>query len=385
MPANRNGKQKRGDGNLKYYLAMSNIAPLNPLFKARLFEFFDFDIKKTFECSPDDIKRANDRYEGELRPPKNFFELRDKINPDKTYEDFLSLENLNDKKAYGIGALTFEDENYPKLLKNIPDFPLMLYFKGSFEGINFERAIAFVGSRKASNSAKEALNGIISGFKGTDVVIVSGLAEGIDAKSHSSALEYDLKTVAVTGSGFKFQYPYTNRYLYEKIQNNGLILTEYPYEMPPLPVQFPLRNRIVTGLCRGTVVAEARMKSGAMISAKLTLENNRELMCIPGLISNPNTEGIYYLLKNGASLVTSTQDVLDALNFDIEACKKEELPLNEIEKMIYETIASGAKNIDDIALSTDIDFNDLTANLTSMELKGLIKQAAGNYFIKGSG
>ena len=172
--------------------------------------------------------------------------------------------------------------------------------------------------------------------------------------------------------------------MYDEIENGGgIIFSEYPYEMPPMPYQFPLRNRIVTGISYGTVVAEARIKSGAMISAKLTLEQGRELMCIPGLISNPNTEGIYHLLKNGAAMVTGAEDILDALNWNIQTEKKDTPDLNEEEKRIYEEISIEAKNMEDLAAVLNISINDLMVNLTSMELKGLIKQSGGSYFISG--
>lgn len=362
-------------GNDKYYLALSNLCIQNPLFKAKLFEFFNFDPKKTFEAASEDLKNAYDFFEGDISIPRSFLPDRDKINPDKVLEDF---EAVTEK---GVKFFTYEDSKYPENLKNIKDFPLSLYYKGSFEDINFKRTVAFVGSRKASNGAKEALHGIISEFKGLDIVIVSGLAEGIDAKSHNSALENGLKTIGVIGSGFKFRYPSTNEKLYREMEKEGLILSEYPYEMPPLPFQFPQRNRIVTGMSYGTVVAEARMKSGAMISARLTLENGRELMCMPGLISNPNTEGIYHLLKNGASLITKGEDILEALNWDIETISAKKPDLEGNEKLIYEELSIEGKNMEDLARALNIEINDLMVSLTSMELKGLIKQVGGNYFI----
>ncbi len=363
----------------KYYLAMSNLCISNPLFKAKLFEYFNFDIEKTFNAGKEDLKGLSEFCDGEITIPRDFLKKRDEIDPDKVCEDFLSTA-----EKYNIKYITYEDEKYPEMLKNIPDFPLMLYYKGSFDGINFNKTIAFVGSRKASINAKEALHGIISGLKGSDIVVVSGLAEGIDARSHKSALENGLKTIGVIGSGFEFTYPSSNKKLYFEIENGGgLIFSEYPYKTPPMAYQFPLRNRIVVGMSYGTVVAEARMKSGAMISAKLTLDFNRELMCMPGLISNPNTEGIYYLLKNGASMVTNSDDVLEALGWEAETIEREELCLDGIEKEIYEIIATEAQNMETLGQKLNIKTGDLMANLTSMELKGLIKQAGGNYFISG--
>ena len=364
----------------KYYISMSNLCVHNPLFKAKLFEYFNFDIEKTFRVGKEDLKAFYEFNEGEVSVPRDFLAKRDVLNPDKIYEDYRILAGKE-----GVKYITYEDEKYPELLKNIPDFPLMLYYKGNFNDINFKRTVAFVGSRKASINAKEAVNFIVSGFLGSDIVIVSGLAEGIDTKSHKSALENGLKTIGVIGSGLKFVYPSMNKKLYNEIENGGgLIFSEYPYELPPLAHQFPLRNRIVVGISYGTVVAEARIKSGAMISARLTLENNRELMCIPGLISNPNTEGIYYLLKNGASMVTNSEDVLEALNWELQTPDKVETPhLEGTEKQLYEAIAIEAQNMEDLSQKLNINMNELMANLTSMELKGLIKQVGGNYFVTG--
>ncbi len=363
----------------KYFLSMSNLYFGNPLFKAKLFEYFNFGIEKTFNANKEDLKGVFEFYEGEITIPRDFLKKRDEISPDKIYEDFLSKA-----EKFNIKYITYEDEKYPQMLKNIPDFPLMLYYKGNFDGINFNRTTAFVGSRKASMNAKEALHGIISGLKGSDIVIVSGLAEGIDARSHKSALENGLKTIGVIGSGFEFTYPSSNKKLYLEIENGGgLIFSEYPYETPPMAYQFPLRNRIVVGMSYGTVVAEARIKSGAMISARLTLDFNRELMCMPGLISNPNTEGIYHLLKNGASMVTNADDILEALGWELETVGREELYLEGIEKEIYGAVAIEAQNIEVLSQKLNIKTGDLMANLTSMELKGLIKQAGGNYFISG--
>ncbi len=172
------------DSNDKYFLAMSNVAIAHPLFKARLFEYFDFDIKKTFECDTNDIKLA-DEYWGGLSCPRDFFKERDNTDPDKFYDNFMELssgENLSKGKplkdtafseplAKGIKYITYDSGNYPAMLKGIADFPLMLYYKGDFSGVNFDKTVAFVGSRKASTYAREILGTIISAFKGLDILV----------------------------------------------------------------------------------------------------------------------------------------------------------------------------------------------------------------------
>ena len=357
----------------KYYIALNNLFINQPFFKTKIFEFFNYDIKRVFSANSDDIKEFREIYDN-VSVPKKFLSEIDKIDIDKIYNDTISS---------GIKYITYDNELYPDILKTTEDYPLLLYYRGSFENINFDRTLACVGSRNATESARQNVCHIISGFKNTDVVIVSGLASGIDTISHISALKNDLKTIAVIGSGFKFIYPSQNKSLYEEIENKGLILSEYPFELRPVPVNFPQRNRIVTGLSKGVLIAEARMKSGAMISARFALEQGRELMCIPGLITNPNCEGIYHLIKNGAGVVTNTKDILNILNWDIQSYKKEEIKLTAIEKEIYEIISCGEISIEGLQQKFDVGINELMIKLTQMELNGLIVQKNGLYYITG--
>ena len=284
-----------------------------------------------------------------------------------------------------IKFLAFEDEKYPKMLKQISNPPAVLYYKGDIEACNFERTLAVVGSRRASYSAKEAVNKVLSELKDTDICIVSGLAAGIDTAAHLAALENNLKTIGVIASGFDYIYPSSNKYLYQKLENGGgVVVTEYYPTFQPLKFRFPQRNRIVSGLSYGTLVAEASLKSGALITANLTLEQGRELMCIPGLISNPNTEGIYKLLKNGAALVTKADDILEALNWEINPVQQLSIDLtenlNEAEQKIYKAFDVEEKGFDELSALTKISTADLLTNLTTMELKGIIKQVTGDRY-----
>ena len=179
-------------------------------------------------------------------------------------------------------------------------------------------------------------------------------------------------------------YPSANSDLYRKIENgNGVIFTEYFPTFEPLKFRFPQRNRIVSGLSYGTLVAEASIKSGALITANLTLEQGREMMCIPGLITNPNTEGIYKLLKNGATLVTSADDVLEALNWEVKPAEQLKIDLaclDEIEAKIMDVIEIEEKGVDEIMSATGLDLDTLLINLTTMELKGIIEQVNGDRY-----
>ncbi len=358
--------------NDKYFVAFSNLFINSPYFKTKIFEFFDCDIKRVFAADKSDLAEFCGKYKN-AGTPRNFLNEIKKIDIDKVYDDTIKNSKF----------ITAEDELYPEILKTIEDYPLLLYYKGNFDGINFDRTLAVVGSRNATSSARQNTSNIISGFKDTDVVIVSGLASGIDTVSHISAIENNIKTVAVIGSGFKYVYPSQNKKLYEEIEEKGLILSEYPYNLSPMPVNFPQRNRIVTGLSKGVLIAEAKMKSGAMISAKAALEQGRELMCIPGLITNPNCEGIYHLIKNGAGIVTGTDDILNIMNWDINFTAEHNTVLNGIEKDIFEVISYGEISIEGLQQKFDVGINELMVKLTQMELNGLIVQKNGLYYITG--
>lgn len=353
----------------KYWVALSSIEEIDSSFIQRLYNYFG-DIEAAFNAN--DLSAIDGL---SVRKAENFFRIRDKVNPDK------AVEKVAER---GIKYLTFEDENYPKMLHNIDNPPSVIYYKGDLFDCNLNKTLAVVGSRKASTYAKDALAKIISEFQNTDICIVSGLATGIDTTAHISALENNLKTIGVIASGFDFTYPAANKDLYKRIENgNGAVLTEYYPTFEPLKFRFPQRNRIVSGLSYGTLVAEASLKSGALITSNLTLEQGRELMCIPGLITNPNTQGIYKLLKNGAALVTCADDLLEALGWEVKMEQQTlfNLPdLSEDEKCIYDALEIEDKCVDELQAFTKLSIDNLLMYLTTMELKGIIKQVDGDRY-----
>ena len=355
----------------KFWIAFSAIEETDSTFIHRLYTYFG-DIEEAFNANRHDLEQIDGL---SVKRAETFLRERDKIDPDK------ALAVVEDR---GINYVTLEDDRYPKMLKQISDPPAVLYYKGELFDCNLEKTLAVVGSRKSSYHAKEAVSKILSQLNGTDICIVSGLAAGIDTSAHTAALENNLKTIGVIASGFDFIYPTSNKHLYEKIKNGGgAVVTEYYPTFQPLKFRFPQRNRIVSGLSYGTLVAEASLKSGALITANLTLEQGRELMCIPGLISNPNTEGIYKLLKNGATLVTEAQDILEALNWEVKPAEQLKIDLSglsEIEEKILNSIEVEEKNLDEIMAETGIDVDNLLINLTTMELKGIIKQVTGDRY-----
>lgn len=358
---------------IKYYTAFSYLLNIRPLIKSKLLEYFDYDVKRAFLANAKELQEVSEAYE--INIPPSFIKSRDKINVEQSY-----VEAFKDKD---VQILTCTDKEYPPLLKEIPDFPISLYYKGYLDDIDFSHTIAIVGSRQASTTAKLALNSIVSNLKNTNVVIVSGLAVGIDAQAHTSAIENNLKTIAVVGSGLDIIYPNQNKKLFSDIINsNGVIFSEYPLKTPPLAYNFPQRNRIVVGISKGTLVAEAKLKSGAMISANLTLDYNRELMCMPGNILNPNTSGIYHLIRNGAGIASDASDLLNQLGWDImvEDNKQFEIKLNEAQQKVLKTVELEAKTFDEIAQATEENSSNLMITLTELELNGLIKQSNNKYY-----
>ena len=357
--------------NQDYWIAFSSIEQIDSSFVQRLYNYFG-DIEVAFNSNLKDLSQI----EGlSVKKAENFIKVRDKVDIKKVVDGVLSR---------GISFLTFEDENYPYMLRQISNPPTVLYYKGDLFSCNLDRTLAVVGSRKASSYAKEALSKIISELENTDVCIVSGLASGLDTVAHTSAIEGNLKTIGVIASGFDHIYPASNKHLYEKIENHyGAVVTEYYPTFEPLKFRFPQRNRIVSGLSYGTLVAEASLKSGALITANLTLEQGRELMCIPGMITNPNTQGIYKLLKNGATLVTCADDILEALNWEVKSEQKKlfDVPeMSEEEIIIYKTLEVEEKNVDELLVLTKLNIDNLLMYLTTMELKGIIKQVDGDRY-----
>ena len=363
----------------KFWTALSSIEQIDSTFIQRLYNYFG-DIERAFNCSKKDFESIEDL---NIKKSEEFLRLRDKTNPDRTFEEV---------EKRGIKILTFEDNSYPKMLKEIHNPPMVLYYKGDLFSCNLDRTVAFVGSRKASTNGKDSVKRIIGDFRNTDLCIVSGLAEGIDAASHRAAIENNLKTIGVIASGFDFKYPSSNKDLYEKLENGfGAVVTEYFPTVEAIKFHFPQRNRIVTGLSYGTVVGEAALRSGALISANLTLEQGRELMCVPGSINNKNTEGVYKLLKNGATMVTSGEDVLNALNWEVKSNSPTPLdgegrvrgnnitPLPEYSTLL-DFIEVEPKGFDELQAATGMNTEELLKTLTMMEVEGLIEQTEGDRY-----
>lgn len=362
--------------NLKYWLGFSKIYSIGSVQLRRLLKHFG-SIKHCWHAATCDLLEVEGITPGVI----------EKFQEEK--KNIASLEKIEEEiLKRDIQVMTWEDEDYPDYLRQIYDPPMVFYVKGDLNRYNPDKALAVVGSRKASHYIKELLQKIIYELKGTDITIVSGMAIGVDSCAHNAAIKSELPTIAVMGSGFDNIYPAQNKDLFKKIADtNGAVITESFPDIQPRPFLFPRRNRIISGLSQGTLVAEAGLNSGALITASLTLDQGRELMCIPGNVTNPNTKGIHKLIKEGAAIVTEAKDILNHLGWDDTGVntainKDKELKLLDNERKIYEILDLEPMSFDDLANQSKLTADELMSTLTTMELNGIITQMPGQNFVK---
>ncbi len=284
-----------------------------------------------------------------------------------------------------IQILKASENNYPGLLKKIYDPPKELYVRGDMNILN-SRCIAIVGTRKATHYGKESAKRLAYELSKNGFTIVSGLAEGIDTEAHKGALDAGGKTIAVFGCGIDQIFPSENRKLAEKIEENGALISEYGPGAAAAKWTFPRRNRIISGLSVGTVMVEGHWESGAMITAKLALEEGREVFAVPGNIELDQSKGPHWLIKQGAKLVENVDDILEEFNMkrlsDGEKTRKadhSQLSIDEIK--IVSQLSHEPKHIDDISAQSKLSVHEALGLLSVLEIKGAVKQLPGKYFI----
>lgn len=286
-------------------------------------------------------------------------------------------------KKLDIRYITILNKDYPPYLQSIYDPPVIIFYRGDLGSFTQKRTIALVGTRRPSNYGKLMAEKISSNLAEAGFTIVSGLAYGIDSIAHSSALNKGKKTVAVMATGVDMIYPPGNQNLSEKIIRNGAILSEYIPGSKAEKWYFPTRNRIISGLCAGTIVIEGSRKSGALLTAKFALDQNRDVFALPGDINRKQAEGPNYLIKMGAKPVTEICDILE--EYDVQLSNDEiSFPeLNKLEKEIFQMIITSKPeiNFDKLILKSGLDVNSLSSILLSLELKSLVKKVEGNRYI----
>ncbi len=283
----------------------------------------------------------------------------------------------------GITVLTWEDDDYPANLRQIDAPPPVLFVRGDLL-VEDEWAVAIVGTRRATVYGREVALRLGSALAQAGVTIVSGLARGIDAVAHDAALQSGGRTLAVMGNGLDTVYPAEHRNLAKRIAAHGAVLSEYALGVRPEARNFPARNRIISGLSHGIIVVEGRWSSGAVITAKIALEQGREVFAVPGSILSPSSEGPNRLLKEGATPALSVDDVLESLNLTQVAQQldaRQALPADPVEARILDMLSAEPRHIDEIRREAEMAVNDVSSTLALMELKGMVRQVGGMQYV----
>lgn len=316
-----------------------------------------------------------------------------------------AVEEIEKVRALGGDVIVLDDGVYPQLLRETDDPPIVLYVRGEWQNCTDNPCVAFVGSRRASTYGVNAAEMLARELARKGVTIVSGLARGIDAAAHRAAIEVGGKTVAVVGTGIDTVYPREHKLLVNNIlDSGGAIVSQFPLETPPLPENFPYRNRIISGLSLGVVIVEATERSGSLITARLAIEQNREVFAVPGNITSSNSYGTNYLIKSaGAKLVQQWQDVAAEMPQEIAqrllppetekaASKKAEnkeqkqsapLDLTAHELHVWTLLApDDTMQIDNLQTASGLSFPDLSMALFGLETRDLIRVLPGKCYAR---
>lgn len=301
---------------------------------------------------------------------KNFFALRSEVDLDQIFESIIASDTT---------VLTLLDEHYPRLLREIDQAPPVIYVKGSLTPAD-EFSVAMVGTRRVTAYGQQVTRDTSTYLAGHGLTIVSGLARGVDGLAHQHALQAGGRTIAVLGSGVDVIYPPEHRKLAEAIIENGAIISDYPMGTQPEGINFPPRNRIISGLSLATIVVEAGERSGALITADFAVEQGRDVFSVPGNVFSPASRGTNSLIQKGAYVMVSPQDVLDVLDLSqIEHYKdaRQTLPANTTESKILQAMDYEPIHVDEICNKVSLPVEKVSAALTMMELKGMVQHVGG--------
>jgi DNA processing protein len=356
---------------LKYWLAFVRHPKMGAVRTKKLSEAFA-NMADAFQAPPDALCAAG------LEPhvAEQFCFERANINPDH------ELALLG---SHGVRAITLRDAEYPPELKTIYDPPAVLFLRGTLPDPRRVH-LAVVGSRHPTKYGTQIAEEFVRPIATSGVVIVSGLAYGIDAIAHRAAVEADGATIAVLGGGLDDAniYPSQHRSLVSQIvAGGGAIISEFPIGTHVMKQNFPFRNRIIAGLCRGTLVVEAKATSGSLITARAAIELGRDVFAVPGPIHAPLSEGPNNLIKTGCFAVTTSADVLSRLGLEVRETRPNYIPGSAEEKTIYDVLTREPQHADELTAKTSLTPSVVTSTLTLMELKGSARHLGGLYYVRG--
>jgi DNA processing protein len=376
-PANR---YQIGMDSREAFVALNMVEHVGPVRARLLLEHFG-DVPKILAASKSELLRV--RNIGE--------EVAESIS---TWEKSVDLAGELKRIAdFGCHVLISADENYPALLREIYDPPLVLYVKGALTAKD-KNAVAMVGSRQTTHYGIETARKLAYQLAYVGVTVVSGGARGIDTAAHQGALAAKGRTVAVLGTGINLIFPTENAELFERISKNGAVITQFPFNRPADKQSFPIRNRIVAGMTLGTVIVEADLHSGALITANFATEYGRQVFAVPGRIDSPRSKGCHDLIKKGAKLCESAEDILSEFEYLFPASNRPAAPnetgvlpaleLPENEKLVYDALSKEESSIDEVIRRSGLPSSAVSVALLSLEMKRAVKQLPGKLFVKNS-
>jgi DNA processing protein len=362
----------------KYYLGFSSFHKIGPINLRKLEDYFP-DLETAWRAPGRELEQTG------LNPKlsQEFVAWRRTFNLTQTAEELIKQ---------GINYTTWHDDDYPMLLKEIAVPPPIIYYRGQLNGQNNNR-LAVVGSRRHSAYAEKVITETLPKLVRAGIEIVSGLALGVDTLAHQASLNNQGRTLAVLGSGLfpSNLYPKSNRFLAEKIiQNGGAIISEFSPDTPPYKQNFPQRNRIISGLAQATLVVEAPAKSGSLITASYALEQNREVLAVPGNIFSLLSAGPNNLIKSGAQVVTRAEDILEIFNLNVKNQTTKAPPVNDYRPanpaaaLIYELIKQATERAekitaDEIVRQSQLDTATVNSTLSILEISGIAKKTESGY------
>jgi len=357
-----------------YWIGFNLISGIGRVKFSRLRDYFG-NLEQAWNAGASELKAAGLDH----RAVQAIVERRSKIDLDA------EMEKL---ERYEVKALIMDDSSYPLRLKEIYDPPPVLYVRGKLMS-DEDCSLAVVGTRRASHYGREVAEWLVGDLVRNKVIVISGLARGIDTVAHRAALAAGGRTVAVMACGLDIVYPPENQKLAQEIVENGALVSEYPLGIKPRADNFPRRNRIMSGLSLGTLVVEAAERSGALITARMALEQDREVFAVPGNIMADSSKGSNSLIRDGAKLVLTVEDILEELNLSTIPQQMElfePLPASETESLLLELLSSDeAMHIDELCRASGLSISIVSSTLTMMELKGMVNQLGNMNYVAARG
>lgn len=354
---------------LHYYIGFNLAQGIGSMRLRALLDAFG-DVESAWHAPASALRRAGlDR-----RSLRNLLSCRAQVDLEREVRRLIDT---------GVHAVTWEDPNYPRLLREVPAPPPLLYIRGQLVEEDIW-AVGVVGTRRATYYGQEVTRRLVTGLAHSRVTTVSGLARGIDGIAHETALEGGGRTIAVLGSGIDRIYPPEHRKLAAQIESNGAVISEYPLGTPPEAGNFPPRNRIISGLSLGVLITEAGMRSGALITADYAAEQGRDVFAVPGSILSSSSAGTNRLIQEGAKTVVAVEDILNELNLTMvveQAQARRVLPATDTENSIIAHLGAEPVHVDQIGRLTGMPIAEVTSALTLMELKGLVRQVGGMKYV----